>query len=76
MIINQKINSNYSLVPDGTEKKIIVLDKALPPLEMNLFDKKMWACSKAVKVLFTARDIKNFELDFYYIIMMIREKII
>lgn len=50
-----------SAVPNGTEKKLVILDKALPPLEMTLYDKKMWACSKAVKVLFTASDIKTLE---------------
>jgi hypothetical protein len=52
---------NEFLVPDGSIKKLVILDKALPPLEMTLYDKKMWACSKAVKVLFSASDIKTFE---------------
>jgi hypothetical protein len=48
-------------VPDGSKKKLVLMDKALPPLEMTLYDKKVWACNKAVRAIFSSTDIKTFK---------------
>ncbi|XP_065337397.1 little elongation complex subunit 2-like [Cloeon dipterum] len=48
---------------DGTTKKVVFLDKALPPLEMTLYDKKIWACRRAVRELFASWDVNVYRFD-------------
>ncbi|XP_059488422.1 uncharacterized protein LOC132204145 [Neocloeon triangulifer] len=50
-------------LPDGSQKKVVFLDKALPPLEMTTYDKKVWACKRAVRELFAASDIKAYNFS-------------